>query len=187
MNQLRPLAFECSRGHKFKLANWSHCSFNENTFNNNSETSTTWCLWFTIFLQCAGYMSAFPNIRALSESGDDADDDVPPPPLPFHAVAELSDSDGGEVDDLPPQKWRRKRTLKQKEETAKAFRCKLNGETFVRAMLGKTCIRCRHHCMEKFSSNERFAQLLAFRRDWVGLHKLDQDRIVSQRSLWIIL
>lgn len=150
-----------------------------------SETSTTWCLWFATFLQCAGCMSALPNINALSESEGD-DDDVPPPPLPFHAVAQLSDSDGGEVDDLPPQKWRRKRTLKQKEETAKAFRCKLNGETFVRAMIGKKCIRCRHHCMEKFSTNERFAQLVAFRKDWTGFDKLDQDRIVSQRSLWWI-
>ena len=105
---------------------------------------------------------------------------MPPPPLPLNAVVQVSDSDG-ESGDLPPQKWRRKRTLKQKEETAKAFRCRLNGETFVRAMLGKKCVRCRHRCVEKFSSNERFAQLLAFRRHWVGLHKLDQDRVVSQQ------
>lgn len=118
-------------------------------------------------------MDSLPSVETLTDSEPDE-------PASLRPVIELSDSDKDcDAPDLSPEKWRRKRTAKAREESAKSFKQRLSGQTFVRAALGKKCVRCRHHCMDKFSSVERFAKLVAFRKEWTDLRKLDQGRIVT--------
>ena len=58
-------------------------------------------------------------------------------------------------------------------------RQRLDEEIPLRARLGKRCWRKRKQCLYKFTGAAKFKELLSFRKDWCGAHKLDQDRIVT--------
>lgn len=53
----------------------------------------------------------------------------------------------------------------------------LDDEISVRRLLGRQCLCSKWNCFQKFSREEDFQKLLAFRKQWANLHKLDQDKV----------
>ena len=53
----------------------------------------------------------------------------------------------------------------------------LNDPVHLRATLGKKCRCKKKNCFETFTPTERFQSWLAFRNEFVSMHKVDQDRI----------
>ena len=53
----------------------------------------------------------------------------------------------------------------------------LDDEIAVRRLLGRQCLCSKWNCFQKFSREEDFQKLLAFRKQWAKLHKLDQDKV----------
>lgn len=93
-------------------------------------------------------------------------------------VTELSDSeesdDGQQIPEAGehlPRKRRVKAGLRPRE--------RLRDQGALTTLLQKRCIGiCRQGCLKKFSKRHIFDKLLAFRRQWSELHKLDADRLV---------
>lgn len=47
----------------------------------------------------------------------------------------------------------------------------------IRGMLGNPKCHCKHKCLLQFTGTASFQELEKFRKDWAGLHKLDQDTV----------
>ena len=54
----------------------------------------------------------------------------------------------------------------------------LDDEQSLRISLGRRC-SCKQGCMDKFAAKGTYQQLLAMRKNWRQLHKLDQDQVVA--------
>ena len=81
---------------------------------------------------------------------------------PIVTVSDSSSSDGENSG---------KRGLKRKAAA-------LDDEQSLRVSLGRRCV-CKRSCMDKFAPKGAFQELLAMRRNWRQLHKLDQDEVVA--------
>ena len=124
--------------------------------------------------------SLLPPVQDLSDDDDAA---TVTGGLPDGATAVLPELTGLSDDDdaaLEPPLWRRKNSKRLREESAARVEERATSRIHLKAMLGKKCISCKHRCMEKFSTNSKFKDLIEFRKEWHGLHKLDQDRVVPQ-------
>lgn len=133
-----------------------------------------WC----VLLQVSRVSMSLPDISNLTESsGSDPEPSQPSCPVPDDAVlpsvAELSDEEDN--CDAAPNMWRKTGSAKSRSTKSEDFKSRMTKEQNLRAILGRKCLRCRHNCMEKFSSTVQFAKLTQFRKEWVDLHKLDQD------------
>ena len=87
----------------------------------------------------------------------------------FPAVANLSDESGDEVPAQKPGAKRRKPKRQKKLPVDDGFR--------IRSMLGNPKCHCKHKCLQQFTGTASFQELEQFRKDWAGLHKLDQDTV----------
>jgi len=70
-------------------------------------------------------------------------------------------------------------TESQEKRGQKRKRPALDDQIGLRATLGKRCLCVKWNCFEKFTRQGDFEELLQFRKEWCGLHKLDQDRVDS--------
>lgn len=85
------------------------------------------------------------------------------------SVDELSSSS----EEVAEQPVRRKR----KRFVPRRKRPKLDDEIMVRKMLAMKCGRiCKLGCKKPFQTRSGFQRLMAFRKEWTGYHKLDQDQ-----------
>ena len=96
--------------------------------------------------------------------------------MPIPPVIDLSDeecpSEGLDAQ-LLPSLWRKKRKRQTDGPPPRETM-----ESQLKVLLGKRCVSCRHNCMQKFSEPAKFETLVEFKRDWLALHKLDQDQAV---------
>ncbi len=121
-------------------------------------------------------LDSLPSVDALSDS----DHDVGAPSLlPITKLSDSEDDDGPASKKGLSRKWGRGRVSKLRRESSRKFKEKLSSASFVKGLLGKKCLSCKHHCMDKFSAPGDLTALIQFRKAWVELHKLDQDRVVS--------
>eukprot|EP00435_Cladocopium_sp_Y103_P026856 s1526_g6.t1 len=133
---------------------------------------------------------SFDSVDWLSESdgGDDGESNLVVArhneiPSSFAAVTELSSDerpDEGEppsASSNPPGDRKRKGSRKEKREaSANRVKDKLAAESSLKSLLLKACgDRCKRRCLEKFKGQQKFQELLEFRKEWVNLHKTDQD------------
>ena len=58
-------------------------------------------------------------------------------------------------------------------------------EKNIRATLGKKC-SCKRKCLAQFTDIQSFGALVDFRKTFVGMHKLDQDQVVSHLHSYLI-
>lgn len=96
------------------------------------------------------------------------------------AVDTLSDSNSGADDPESASKSSSSSADVAAKPAAKRKKCALDDEVHARATLGHKCKCARVNCYEPFSETKTFEELLAFRRNWCKLHKLDQDRVVPR-------
>lgn len=99
----------------------------------------------------------------------------------FEAVDQFS-SDGSETG--PPSPVVETKS-KNKKKRIKREQNPVDPEPRLRATLGKAC-KCKLGCMAHFTKQERFERLLAFRKEWDDLHKLDQDQVAPQFIYWVL-
>ncbi|CAK9045691.1 FO synthase subunit 1 [Durusdinium trenchii] len=96
--------------------------------------------------------------------------------MPIPPVIDLSDEEcpsEGQDAQLLPSLWRKKRKRQTDGPPPRETM-----ESQLKVLLGKRCVSCRHNCMQKFSEPAKFETLVEFKRDWLALHKLDQDQAV---------
>ena len=87
----------------------------------------------------------------------------------FPPVATLSDESGDEVPAQKPGAKRRKPKGQRQLPVDDGLR--------IRSMLGNPKCHCKHKCLLQFTGPASFQELEKFRKDWAGLHKLDQDTV----------
>jgi len=98
--------------------------------------------------------------------------ELPPP------VTELSSesSSDGYVHDEHPQPQLARVGKKRKRQQVKWKQA--DDAVGVQVLLSKNCLRKPDSCRNQFRSKSGVAALVAFKREWKGLHKLDQDELV---------
>ena len=98
---------------------------------------------------------------------------------PFGAVTALTDSESSHGD-REQQVVLRRRKLRQRRPGRLSIRDRLVDQAVCRNLVSKVCIgKCKKLCLRKFAGKAKFQEFLAFRVQWQGMHKLDQDRLVS--------
>lgn len=93
------------------------------------------------------------------------------------AVTELSpeSSPDGYIHDEHPQPQLARVGKKRKRQQVK--RKQAGDAVGVQVMLSKNCLHKLDSCRNQFRSKSGVAALVAFQREWNGLHKLDQDEV----------
>ena len=105
-----------------------------------------------------------------------------PSPLlpPVDDLTDDSSSHAKELKDvgLPVPRKRKAAGITPRERLVSDAHCK--------ALLGRICKTCKKACLSKFRHRENYVKFMEFRRRWKETHKLDQDKIVSQRSVCVL-
>ena len=94
----------------------------------------------------------------------------------------LSESED-EEDIVPEPKPKRRRKKKVVEEENPRQK-EVKEETALRALVGSRCKCKRRNCLREFEAADAFQSLLAYRKTYHELHKLDQDSFVSSLMSW---
>ena len=103
----------------------------------------------------------------------------------FGAIDALTESDDDTCEAGKPSQPSQSAEPSQPSQSAKRARSMssprvdISSEASIRQMLGKPDCHCKQACLSQFTSRSAFEELLAFRRDWAGLHKIDQDAVES--------
>lgn len=103
---------------------------------------------------------------------------------PILAVTDSSESDSEWLQRQAKErsKGRKGNSSKFKAKVRLTKRRKINDPVQIQATLAKNSKKCRQNCREAFREAAAYKELVAFRDDWAGLHKLDQDNVV----FWLI-
>lgn len=126
-------------------------------------------LWISLNVLAAGQTSAPMPVRDEigSLSGDDDE-----------CCAE------GTPEELLIAQPRKKRKVRVAGPTKEARA----SENFLRSLLGHECSCKRKRCLQQFAAPELFSKLQSYRKNWYGMHKLDQDAaapcLKSMMDVW---
>ena len=108
------------------------------------------------------------------------------------SVDALTDDDGDFLLEKNPASDSRKRSRvnkkRQREESKNRNKKQLADVKSLKSLLLKACRNnCKSGCLNKFRVKSRFEELFEFRKEWVELHKLDQDTLLFERMKEILL
>lgn len=95
--------------------------------------------------------------------------------MPLKAVVDESESEASL--DLEPRPGASRKRKAAPERVDKST------ETFLRSLLGKQCPCKKKTCMQQFIEPKHFESLMAYRKHWFELEKLDQDNLAPQLLL----
>lgn len=132
---------------------------------------------------------AFANVERLSEScSEDGEDNAGSCSPLFGPVGVLSEESGSDraISPEPPACGGRRSKKRKRQEVSDAFKERLSSKESLKQLLLKSCTKCKQGCLQKLKPPDKFQELLEFRKDWVSLHKLDQDRLVFDRMKAIL-
>ncbi|CAK9086749.1 Uncharacterized protein SCF082_LOCUS41032, partial [Durusdinium trenchii] len=99
--------------------------------------------------------------------------------LPAVDALSSSDSAGSGIESEEAVKAKARPAKKNKKRKQKVLEDSAP-ETELQRALSKSC-PCKKNCYEPFRSGPKLTELLNLRRDWGGLHKIDQDKVVFDR------
>ncbi len=140
-------------------------------------------------------MASFSRVEQLSGSEDERSYTPSLSAGVFNPIAGLSGSDSNDPADSdsdgsapagPPVSGGRQSKKRKRQEISDAFRRRLSSPTDLQNLLHKACRGCKHRCLEKMKPDSKFQELVQFRKEWVALHKLDQDRLIFDRMAQIL-
>ena len=95
--------------------------------------------------------------------------------LPAVDALSSSDSAGSGIESEEAVKAKARPAKKNKKRKQKVLEDSAP-ETELQRALSKSC-PCKKNCYEPFRSGPKLTELLNLRRDWGGLHKIDQDKV----------
>lgn len=78
---------------------------------------------------------------------------------------------------------RRRRKKRKKKNPGETLKERMSSIQTCKDIAMKHCPGCNRRCLEDYLSKDKLKALVAFRKNWVSLRKLDQDRIASWRQL----
>lgn len=95
-------------------------------------------------------------------------------------VAGISSDSNDSAAEQPGQRTSKNKRKRRRATELPPMRERLTSESYLKSTLGKACLKCKQSCMGRFSTDEKLAELKAFRDHWVSLNKLDQDQLVAR-------
>ena len=101
-------------------------------------------------------------------------------PCPIPPVAELSDSSGTNSEWL--QKIEQKTSKRRRLSRLVKKRPLADDSVQIQLMLSRNGSTCKSGCRDCFRRTAGFQELLAFRKEWAQLHKLDQDNVAAREK-----
>ena len=121
---------------------------------------------------------------AVEQCSDSSDDGNEPQrggaKRPFEDVLFCSSSSGERAPVASSGQRRRRRCLgrRMRHTAATSKKERMTNENSLRAVLGKPC-HCNQGCFAKFVNPEPFGKFVEFRKQFLSMHKLDQDQVAS--------
>ena len=100
-------------------------------------------------------------------------------PCSIPPVTQLSDSSDNE---WLPRVDAKKKASKRKASHAASLarkRPKVDDVVQIQILLSRKSSRCKSGCCDHFRDKGPSQELLAFRKEWAQLHKLDQDNVAA--------
>ena len=128
-------------------------------------------------------------MQCLSEScSEDGQDNAARSSVLFRSVGALSGDSGSDRASSPelPACGRKRRKKRKRQEVSDAFKKRLSSKESLKNLLLKSCTKCKRGCLQKFKGPKIFENLVDFRKDWISLDKLDQDRLAFDRMKAIL-
>lgn len=98
----------------------------------------------------------------------------------FEDISVCSSSSGERAPVGSSCQRRRRRCLgiRMRHTAATSKKERMTNEKSLRSVLGKPC-HCNHRCFAEFVNHERFGKFVEFRKQFLSMHKLDQDQVAS--------
>lgn len=107
-------------------------------------------------------------------------DGLLPPILDLSDESSSSHREGLKELGLKQQNRKRRRRKRKKCLEKPNFRTQFQDEKHIKMILSRRCKGCKRCCLAGFLKREKFKEVVATRKFWAQLHKLDQDKYVSQ-------
>ena len=107
-------------------------------------------------------------------------DGLLPPILDLSDESSSSHREGLKELGLKQQNRKRRRRKRKKCSEKPNFRTQFQDEKHIKMILSRRCKGCKRCCLAGFLKREKFKEVVDTRKFWAQLHKLDQDKFVSQ-------
>ena len=95
------------------------------------------------------------------------------------ALSSDDDAAAGPCAGLPRKVAKAKRKRGQSDGAHEQEPAAVSQVSKLREMLGNPKCHCKQGCLQLFVEDPAFTELVKFRDDWSGMHKLDQDHVDS--------